>query len=78
LHLVIHNVTFDCTGDPCDLGPFRSELLRRPPADDDKPGDPEALIKGPAGGPTLSDGGGWIVPADAEGNDFCVERGEPG
>ncbi|MGW3423537.1 VOC family protein [Streptomyces phaeochromogenes] len=124
MHPVIHNVTFDCTGDPCDLGLFRSELLRRPPADDDKPGDPEALIKGPAGGPSLlfvrvdggvtvknhihldlrpqgrtrdaeveraivlgarwiadhtrSDGGGWIVPADPEGNDFCVERGEPG
>ncbi|MFF3816272.1 VOC family protein [Streptomyces bluensis] len=50
---LIHNITIDCTGDPYELGLFWSELLGRPLADDDKPGDPEALIKDPAGGPTL-------------------------
>ncbi|MEU9878302.1 VOC family protein [Streptomyces phaeochromogenes] len=124
MHPVIHHITFDCTGDPYDLGLFWSKLLGRPLADDDKPGDPEALVKDPAGGPTLlfvrvdegvtvknrihldlrpqgrtrdaeveraiglgarqiadhtrSDGGGWVVLADPEGNEFCVERGEPG
>ncbi|MEU6272525.1 VOC family protein [Streptomyces populi] len=118
----IRTITFDCTGDPYDLGLFWSELLGRPLADDDKPGDPEAVIVDPAGGPTLlfvrveegkaaknrihldlqphgrtrtaeveraltlgarrladrtrPDGGGWVVLADPEGNEFCVERGE--
>ncbi|MFF3141536.1 VOC family protein, partial [Streptomyces sp. NPDC057927] len=45
--------TFDCTGDPYDLGLFWSELLGRPLDDDDKPGDPEALLRDPSGGPTL-------------------------
>jgi hypothetical protein len=49
----IHSITFDCTGDPYDLGLFWSELLGRPLADDDKPGDPEALLQDPAGGPRL-------------------------
>ncbi len=49
----IHSITFDCTGDPYDLGVFWSELLGRPLADDDKPGDPEALIQDPDGGPRL-------------------------
>ncbi|GHH49929.1 hypothetical protein GCM10018775_46440 [Streptomyces umbrinus] len=49
----IHSITFDCTGDPYDLGLFWSALLGRPLADDDKPGDPEALIEDPAGGPRL-------------------------
>lgn len=49
----IHSVTFDCVGDPYDLGLFWSELLGRPLADDDKPGDPEALIEDPDGGPRL-------------------------
>ncbi|MFG2023921.1 VOC family protein [Streptomyces sp. NPDC048825] len=49
----IDKITFDCTGDPYDLGLFWSRLLERPLADDDKPGDPEALIADPAGGPTL-------------------------
>ncbi|KND28162.1 VOC family protein [Streptomyces stelliscabiei] len=120
----IHSVTFDCTGDPYDVALFWSELLGRPLADDDKPGDPEALIADPAGGPRLlfvrvpegksaknrvhfdlkphgrtraeeveravalgarviadhtrPDGGGWVLMADPEGNEFCVERGESG
>ncbi|MGW0840738.1 VOC family protein [Streptomyces sp. NPDC002787] len=120
----IHNITIDCTGDPYDLGLFWSELLGRPLADDDKPGDPEAIIEDPAGGPRLlfirvpeaksvknrvhldlrpqgrtraeeveralglgarviadhtrPDGGGWVLMADPEGNEFCVERGELG
>src|SRR5690606_19241517 len=40
--------------DPYDLALFWSALLGRPLADDDKPGDPEALIADPEGdGPTL-------------------------
>ncbi|MFD0267539.1 VOC family protein [Streptomyces sp. NPDC127106] len=120
----IPTITFDCTGDPYDLGLFWSRVLGRPLADDDKPGDPEAIIKDPAGGPTLlfvrvpegktaknrihldlqpegrtrdeevqrirdfgaqviadqsrPDGGGWVVLADPEGNEFCVERGDLG
>ena len=122
--LSIRTITFDCTGDPYDLGLFWSELLGRPLADDDKPGDPEAVIVDPSGGPTLlfvhveegktaknrvhldlephgrtrsaeveravalgasriadhtrPDGGGWVVLADPEGNEFCVERGKLG
>ncbi|GHA75587.1 VOC family protein [Streptomyces termitum] len=49
----IRTLTFDCTGDPYDLGLFWSALLGRPLADDDKPGDPEAVLADPAGGPTL-------------------------
>ncbi|KOU12780.1 glyoxalase [Streptomyces sp. WM6372] len=49
----IRTITFDCTGDPYDLGLFWSGLLGRPLADDDKPGDPEAVIEDPEGGPTL-------------------------
>ncbi len=120
----IRTITFDCTGDPYDLGLFWSGLLGRPLADDDKPGDPEAVIEDPEGGPTLlfvrvpegkaaknrihldlkphgrtradevarvqglgarlvadrtrPDGSGWVVLADPEGNEFCVERGELG
>ncbi|MFD4562680.1 VOC family protein [Streptomyces sp. NPDC058469] len=120
----IRTLTFDCTGDPYELGLFWSELLGRPLADDDKPGDPEAAIVDPAGGPMLlfvrvpeskaaknrihldlqpqgrtrsqeveralrlgatqiadhtrPDGGGWVILADPEGNEFCVERGELG
>ncbi|NGO45880.1 VOC family protein [Streptomyces ureilyticus] len=116
----IDKITFDCTGDPYDLGLFWSRLLERPLAEDDKPGDPEALIADPDGGPALlfvrveegktaknrlhldmkpkgrtraeeveralaldarllddrtrPDGGGWVVLADPEGNEFCVER----
>lgn len=50
---VIHSITFDCTEDPYDLGLFWAELLGRKLADDDKPGDPEAVLRDPDGGPTL-------------------------
>ncbi|MEU2587733.1 VOC family protein [Streptomyces avermitilis] len=119
---VIHNITFDCTGDPYDVGLFWSALLGRPLDDDDKPGDPAALIHDPDGGPGLlflrvpegksvknrihfdlrprgrtrdeeveralglgarkvadhirPDGSGWVLLADPEGNEFCVERGD--
>ncbi|MGC3003155.1 VOC family protein [Streptomyces sp. G35A] len=117
----IRHITFDCTGDPYDLARFWSEMLGNPLADDDKPGDPEAMIEDPSGGPgllfvrveegktaknrihfdlrptdrtraeevaraiglgarqladrTRPDGGGWVVLADPEGNEFCIERG---
>ncbi|NMI58087.1 MULTISPECIES: VOC family protein [unclassified Streptomyces] len=53
LNPTIRTLTFDCTGDPYDLGLFWSELLGRPLDDDDKPGDSEALLRDPSGGPTL-------------------------
>src|SRR5690606_1640165 len=53
LHPTIRHITFDCTGDPYDLARFWSALLGKPMSDDDKPGDPEALIEDPAGGPGL-------------------------
>ncbi|MER5802743.1 VOC family protein [Streptomyces mirabilis] len=53
LNPTIRTLTFDCTGDPYDLGLFWSELLGRPLDDDDEPGDPEALLRDPFGGPTL-------------------------
>ncbi|MFD8738075.1 VOC family protein [Streptomyces sp. NPDC059618] len=120
-HPTIRTITFDCTGDPYDVGLFWSRLLGRPLHEDDKPGDPEAVIEDPSGGPTLlfvqvpegktvknrvhldltphgrtrdeevervlslgarrvadhirPDGGGFVVLADPEGNEFCVERG---
>ncbi|MGW1893946.1 VOC family protein [Streptomyces sp. NPDC002004] len=120
----IRHVTIDCTGDPYELALFWSGLLGRPMSDDDQPGDPEALLRDPDGGPgllfvqvdegkkaknrvhfdlqptgrtraeeveralglgarqladhTRPDGKGWVVMADPEGNEFCVERGELG
>ncbi|MFF4131105.1 VOC family protein [Streptomyces mirabilis] len=53
LHPTIRTLTFDCSGDPYDLGLFWSELLGRPLDDDDKPGDPEAVLRDPSGGPML-------------------------
>ncbi|GGX08782.1 glyoxalase [Streptomyces malachitofuscus] len=53
LNPTIRHITFDCTGDPYDLARFWSELLGRPLSDDDKPGDPEALIEGSEGVPGL-------------------------
>ncbi|GAA2276963.1 VOC family protein [Streptomyces atrovirens] len=49
----IRHITFDCTGDPYDLATFWSAMLGNPLADDDEPGDPEALIADPSGGPGL-------------------------
>lgn len=123
MYPVIRTVTIDCSGDPYWLGQFWSELLGRPLADDDKPGDPEAVLAGVGGAPTLlfihvpegktvknrvhldlqppdgrtreeeveratslgarllddrrePDGKGWVVFADPEGNEFCIERSE--
>lgn len=53
LNPTIRSLTFDCTGDPYDLGLFWSELLGLPLDADDKPGDPEALLRDPSGGPNL-------------------------
>jgi predicted enzyme related to lactoylglutathione lyase len=47
----IHNITFDCA-DPYELGLFWSKVLDRPLHDDDKPGDPEAVLAA-AGRPTV-------------------------
>ncbi|MEU0672807.1 VOC family protein [Streptomyces sp. NPDC006172] len=41
----IRHVTIDCS-DAYTLGSFWSEALGQPLHDDDKPGDPEALIEG--------------------------------
>ncbi|MCF3136881.1 VOC family protein [Streptomyces olivochromogenes] len=41
----IHHITVDCA-DAFTLGTFWSQVLDLPLHDDDKPGDPEALIEG--------------------------------
>jgi predicted enzyme related to lactoylglutathione lyase len=120
VHPDIHSITIDTTGDPYDVARFWSELLGRPMDDDDKPGDPAALVHSGGGVPRLlfqrvpdvksvknrlhldlvprgrtrdeevtrvvglgatvvddqrrPDGTGWVVLADPEGNEFCVER----
>jgi len=53
MHPTIRHITFDCADDPYQVALFWSELLGRPVSDDDKPGDPEALIADPDGGPGL-------------------------
>ncbi len=49
MHPKIHNITVDTTGDPYYLAKFWSELLGRPMDDDDKPGDPAAIVHTEAG-----------------------------
>ncbi|WP_240138810.1 VOC family protein [Streptomyces sp. MUM 178J] len=49
----IRHITFDCTDDPYELASFWSALLDRPMSDEDAPGDPEALVEDPSGGPGL-------------------------
>jgi hypothetical protein len=118
--LGVHSVTFDCSGDPYDLGLWWGRLLERELSDDDKPGDPEAVLAGRDGSPRLlfirvpegkavknrvhvdlqpapgrtrddeveravdlgarlvddrrrPDGRGWVVLADPDGNEFCIE-----
>jgi hypothetical protein len=44
----VHSITIDCA-DPYELGRWWSEVVGRPLADDDNPGDPEALIDLPDG-----------------------------
>ena len=41
---VVHSITFDTIGDPYDLARFWSAVLGRPLDDDDKPGDPAAIV----------------------------------
>jgi hypothetical protein len=53
MYPVIRHITIDCSADPYDVGRWWSELLGRPLHDDDKPGDPEAVIAGPDGAPGL-------------------------
>jgi predicted enzyme related to lactoylglutathione lyase len=116
----IRHITIDCTGDPYYLARFWNTVLGWPLSDDDKPGDPEALLTDPDGtagllfiqvpeGKTVKNrihfdlqppvgrtrdeevervlglgarmlddrrgpcGRGWVVFADPEGNEFCVE-----
>lgn len=117
----VRNITFDCVGDPYPVARFWSQVLGRPLHDDDKPGDPEAVVLGEGEMQNLlfvrvpeaktvknrvhidlrpddrtrdeevervlglgaalvadhrrPDGRGWVVLADPEGNEFCVERG---
>ncbi|WP_236241032.1 VOC family protein [Streptomyces sp. CC228A] len=114
---LVRHVTFDCA-DPYRLAGFWSAVLDAPLGDDDRPGDPEAVVETPgvsllfiavpegktvknrvhldlqpqdrsrdeevdrllALGATLvddrrrPDGTGWVVLADIEGNELCVER----
>lgn len=120
MEIDVHSITIDTTGDPYDVARFWSELLGRPMHDDDKPGDPEALVLATGSCPRLlfirvpegkavknrvhldlmpvdrtrdeavelavalgatrladhrqPDGTGFVVLADPEGNEFCVER----
>jgi hypothetical protein len=118
--LAVHSITIDCVGDPYELGLFWARLLDRTLSEDDKPGDPEAVLAGPPGAPRLlfiqvpeakatknrvhldlqpppgasreqemeraiglgarliddrrePNGDGWVVLADPEGNEFCIE-----
>ncbi|TWP53005.1 VOC family protein [Lentzea tibetensis] len=48
----IHSFTIDCSN-AYELGTWWSEVLDKPLADDDHPGDPEVLIAMPAGPPLL-------------------------
>jgi len=50
---LVHHITFDCTGDPYDVARFWSDVLGRPLHDDDKPGDPEAVVLTEDGSPDL-------------------------
>ncbi|MET8505703.1 VOC family protein [Streptomyces sp. NPDC004787] len=114
---LVRHVTIDCS-DAYALASFWAGVLDAPLSEDDKPGDPEALLETPGAGllfirvpekktvknrvhldlqpqdrtrdeevervlalgATLvddqrrPDGTGWVVLADPEGNEFCVER----
>lgn len=115
---LIRHITIDCA-DPYALGTFWAEALGSTLAQDDRPGDPEALVELGSDVPNLLfvqvpepktvknrvhldlmplrhsrdeeierlvelgateladhrrvDGRGWMVMADPEGNEFCVE-----
>ncbi|MFG3285396.1 VOC family protein [Streptomyces sp. NPDC048111] len=114
---LVRHVTFDCA-DSYRLASFWAEALGGAVTDEDKPGDPEVLVRAEgigllfiqvpepktvknrvhldlqpqdrtrdeeaerlaALGATVvadhrrPDGTGWILMADVEGNEFCVER----
>ncbi|MET9956588.1 VOC family protein [Streptomyces sp. NPDC006339] len=114
---LVRHVTIDCS-DAYALAGFWAQVLDSKVSDDDRPGDPEALVDSPGAGllfiqvpekksvknrvhldlqpqdrtrdeeverllglgATLvddqrrPDGTGWVVLADPEGNEFCVER----
>ena len=120
MEIDVHSITFDTTGDPYYVARFWSELLGRPMDDDDKPGDPAALVLATDTCPRIlflqvpepkavknrvhldlmparrtrdeeveravalgatqvadhrnDDGTGFVVLADPEGNEFCIER----
>ncbi|MFG3344796.1 VOC family protein [Streptomyces sp. NPDC048018] len=114
---LVRHITIDCS-DAYTLAGFWAQVLGSPVSDDDRPGDPEALVAS-AGADLLfiqvpekksvknrvhidlqpqdrtrdeevervlalgaslvddrrrPDGTGWVVLADPEGNEFCVER----
>ncbi|MFF8603035.1 VOC family protein [Streptomyces sp. NPDC015232] len=114
---LVRHVTIDCS-DAYALASFWAGVLDATLSEDDRPGDPEALLETPGAGllfirvpekktvknrvhldlqpqdrtrdeevervlalgATLvddqrrPDGTGWVVLADPEGNEFCVER----
>src|SRR5829696_7533922 len=47
--MILRHVTVDCA-DPYELGRFWSSVTGWPLADDDDPGDPEALLQSPSPG----------------------------
>jgi predicted enzyme related to lactoylglutathione lyase len=47
--MILRHVTVDCA-DPYELGTFWSSVTGWPLADDDNPGDPEALLQSPSPG----------------------------
>jgi predicted enzyme related to lactoylglutathione lyase len=53
MHPEIHSLTVDTTGDPFPVAKFWSELLGRPMDDDDKPGDPAAIVQATATAPRI-------------------------
>jgi predicted enzyme related to lactoylglutathione lyase len=54
LSSVVNHITVDCVGDPYDLAQFWSVVTGNPMADDDHPGDPEAVVIPPTGtGPLM-------------------------
>ncbi|MFJ9810190.1 VOC family protein [Streptomyces sp. NPDC101158] len=114
---LVRHITIDCS-DAYTLAGFWAQVLDSKVSDDDRPGDPEALVESAGAGLLFiqvpekksvknrvhldlqpqdrtrdeevervlalgaslvddrrrPDGTGWVVLADPEGNEFCVER----
>ncbi|MFB7861982.1 MULTISPECIES: VOC family protein [unclassified Streptomyces] len=114
---LVRHITIDCS-DAYALAGFWAQVLDSKVSDDDRPGDPEALVESAGAGLLFiqvpekksvknrvhldlqpqdrtrdeevervlalgaslvddrrrPDGTGWVVLADPEGNEFCVER----